>query len=53
MVANRPDWCIRASVLGVPMAMLVHKETQELHPRTTELMEMVAKRVEQAGIQAW
>ncbi|ACR67901.1 isoleucine--tRNA ligase [Edwardsiella ictaluri] len=54
MVANRPDWCIsRQRTWGVPMAMLVHKETQELHPRTTELMEMVAKRVEQAGIQAW
>jgi len=31
----------------------VHKETQELHPRTLELMEEVAKRVEVDGIQAW
>lgn len=54
MVANRPDWCIsRQRTWGVPMAMFVHKETHELHPRTTELMEEVAKRVEKSGIQAW
>ncbi|MBF0784974.1 isoleucine--tRNA ligase [Muribacter muris] len=54
MVANRPDWCIsRQRTWGVPMAMFVHKETEELHPRTLELLEEVAKRVEQHGIQAW
>lgn len=54
MVANRPDWCIsRQRTWGVPMALFVHKETQELHPRTVELMEEVAKRVEKTGIQAW
>lgn len=54
MVANRPDWCIsRQRTWGVPMALFVHKETQELHPRTTELIEAVAKHVEKKGIQAW
>ncbi len=54
MVANRPDWCIsRQRTWGVPMALFVHKDTEELHPRTLELMEQVAKRVEQDGIQAW
>lgn len=54
MVANRPDWCIsRQRTWGVPMSLCVHKETGELHPRTQELMEAVAKRVEQDGIQAW
>ncbi|AIR70586.1 isoleucine--tRNA ligase [Dickeya fangzhongdai] len=54
MVANRPDWCIsRQRTWGVPMSLFVHKETQALHPRTTELIEAVAKRVEQDGIQAW
>ncbi|WP_192457885.1 isoleucine--tRNA ligase [Musicola keenii] len=54
MVANRPDWCIsRQRTWGVPMALFVHKETQALHPRTGELIEAVAKRVEDAGIQAW
>ena len=35
------------------MTLFVHKETEELHPRTLELLEEVAKRVEKAGIQAW
>lgn len=54
MVENRPDWCIsRQRTWGVPIALFVHKDTQALHPRATELMEEVAKRVELAGIQAW
>jgi isoleucyl-tRNA synthetase len=54
MVENRPDWCIsRQRTWGVPIALFVHKETQQLHPRALELMEEVAKRVEQKGIQAW
>jgi isoleucyl-tRNA synthetase len=38
---------------GVPMPFFVHKETGELHPRTNELLEQVAQRVEQDGIEAW
>ncbi|NQS87475.1 isoleucine--tRNA ligase [Pantoea allii] len=54
MVANRPDWCIsRQRTWGVPMALFVHKETEALHPETLALMEKVAQRVEQEGIQAW
>ena len=54
MVANRPDWCIsRQRTWGVPMTLFVHKETEELHPDTLELVEKVAKLVEQNGIQAW
>ncbi len=54
MIRNRPDWCIsRQRDWGVPIPVFTHKETGELHPRTGELMEEVARRVEQAGIEAW
>lgn len=54
MIANRPDWTLsRQRQWGVPMAFFVHKETGELHPRTVELLEEVAKRVEKNGIEAW
>ncbi|MGE8333427.1 MAG: isoleucine--tRNA ligase, partial [Pseudomonas putida] len=54
MIANRPDWCIsRQRNWGVPIPFFLHKQTGELHPRTVELMEVVAKRVEQEGIEAW
>jgi isoleucyl-tRNA synthetase len=54
MIANRPDWTLsRQRQWGVPMAFFVHKETGELHPRTPELMEQVAQRIEQHGIEAW
>lgn len=54
MIANRPDWTLsRQRQWGVPMAFFVHKETGELHPRTQELLEQVAQRVEKHGIEAW
>ena len=54
MIAGRPDWCIsRQRNWGVPIPFFLHKETGELHARTVELMEQVAQRVEQAGIEAW
>jgi isoleucyl-tRNA synthetase len=54
MIKNRPDWCIsRQRNWGVPMAIFVHKETQKPHPRTLELFEQIAQRVEQQGIEAW
>ncbi|MFI7865374.1 isoleucine--tRNA ligase [Ectopseudomonas khazarica] len=54
MIAGRPDWCIsRQRNWGVPIPFFTHKESGELHPRTVELMEEVAGRVEQEGIEAW
>ncbi|MER2494177.1 isoleucine--tRNA ligase [Catenovulum sediminis] len=54
MVEGRPDWCIsRQRTWGVPIALLIHNETGELHPNTPQIIEQVAKKVEDAGIQAW
>jgi isoleucyl-tRNA synthetase len=54
MIKNRPDWCVsRQRNWGVPMPFFVHGETGELHPRTPELLEQVAKLVERDGIEAW
>ena len=54
MIANRPDWTLsRQRQWGVPMAFFLHKETGQLHPRTSELLELIAQRVEKEGIEAW
>src|SRR4051812_48620271 len=54
MIANRPDWTLsRQRQWGVPMPFFLHRETGALHPRTQELLEEVAKRVEKGGIEAW
>jgi len=54
MIANRPDWTLsRQRQWGVPMAFLVHRETGALHPRTSELLEIIARRIERDGIEAW
>jgi isoleucyl-tRNA synthetase len=54
MIAGRPDWCIsRQRTWGVPIALFVRKGTHEPHPRTVELMEQVAQRVEKSGADAW
>ncbi|GAB3345261.1 isoleucine--tRNA ligase [Marilutibacter aestuarii] len=54
MVEGRPDWTIsRQRTWGVPIALFVHRETGEPHPRSTDLMRQVADRVEQGGVDVW
>ncbi len=54
MVEGRPDWTIsRQRTWGVPIALFVHRETGEPHPRSTELMRLVADRVEEHGVDIW
>ncbi|MEA3142480.1 MAG: isoleucyl-tRNA synthetase [Gammaproteobacteria bacterium] len=54
MIAARPDWCVsRQRTWGVPIPLFVDKVSGELHPRTQELIEEVAKLVERDGIDAW
>ncbi len=54
MIQTRPDWCVsRQRNWGVPMPLFVHKETGELHPQTSQLLEKACLLVEQAGVEAW
>lgn len=54
MVDGRPDWCIsRQRTWGVPIALIVDKETGELHPKALDLLEEIAQRIAKEGIQAW
>lgn len=53
-VEDRPDWCIsRQRTWGVPLCFFQHKDTGNLHPKNAELMEVMAKKIEQFGIEAW
>jgi len=54
MIADRPDWCIsRQRVWGVPLALFTHRDTGEPHPRSAQLLDVVADHVEKGGIDAW
>jgi len=54
MVGNRPDWCIsRQRFWGSPITLFINKNTGELHPDTESLFEIVAKKIEKGGIEAW
>jgi len=54
MVRNRPDWCIsRQRTWGVPIPLFLDRQTGALHPDTPALIEAVAARIEEKGVEAW
>ena len=54
MLEDRPDWCIsRQRNWGVPITLVVHKETGEIHPKQSELFEIFADLIETDGISVW
>ena len=54
MVDERGDWCIsRQRTWGVPIAVFVDRDTDELHPDTPRLIEAAAQQIAQSGIDAW
>ena len=54
MVEGRPDWCIsRQRTWGVPIPFFIHKDTDELHPKTNEFIEKAAQIIEKSGVEAW
>jgi len=54
MLKGSPDWCVsRQRTWGVPITLFVHKQTQELHPRTEALFEEIAALIEEQGMDAW
>ena len=54
MLTDRPDWCIsRQRNWGVPITLVVHKDTGEIHPDQNDLFEKFAQIIEKDGISAW
>jgi len=54
MIEGRPDWCIsRQRTWCMPMALIVDKNTKQLHPQMPELMQQIADKIATHGIDAW
>ncbi|MCF6765395.1 isoleucine--tRNA ligase [Thiotrichales bacterium 19S3-7] len=54
MIQSRPDWCIsRQRTWNTPIALFVHKETGDLHPKTNEIFDHVIQKINKGGIEAW
>ncbi len=54
MLASSPDWCIsRQRTWGVPITFFIDKNTEQLHPKTAVLIEQIAQKIEQKGMDAW
>ena len=54
MLEDRPDWCIsRQRRWGVPIPLIVHKETGDIHPKQNTLFAEIADYIEANGVEGW
>ena len=54
MLEDRPDWCIsRQRNWGVPIPLIIHNETGEIHPKQNLLFNDIADVIEREGIEGW
>ncbi|MBT87909.1 MAG: isoleucine--tRNA ligase [Gammaproteobacteria bacterium] len=54
MLEDRPDWCIsRQRNWGVPIPLIIHKETGDIHPKQNLLFNKIADVIESEGIEGW
>ena len=54
MLDDRPDWCIsRQRNWGVPITLVVNKDSGEIHPDQSNLFGIFADLIEKDGISAW
>jgi len=54
MIKDRPDWCIsRQRYWGVPIPLFIHKETDEIHPQSSEIIAKMSETAKEKGIEAW
>ena len=54
MIEGRPDWCLsRQRKWGVPLPLFLHKETNQLHPNTDEILKKAADIIKKGNIEAW
>ena len=54
MLEERPDWCIsRQRNWGVPITLVVHKDSGEIHPDQEKLFNIFADLIEESGVAIW
>jgi isoleucyl-tRNA synthetase len=54
LLTDRPDWCVsRQRRWGTPLALFVHRITQQLHPDMPRLLDRIIARIQVDGPECW